>query len=348
MVLSQYIYQYPYRLIWRALKSMNQLAQTVSYCADPMDYVVLKPVLKHLPPMPVIAGNRRTIRYLREQGIRAKKLPCFPQAVIMSRHAAHKFPEQKIVKIGFRHGPYHFKNFANVRYYNAFDVYFFTSRRELELAKGMGITCGRIIGFPKLDPVFDGSYDEQFISQFRNGLQIDALKKTVIFTATWDGSGMSAIHQWNDRIESLTDYYNILVTVHPWTSQHYIRRLKGLKNIHFIDDPNVLPYLMIADVLVGDMSSIIAEFCTLNKPIITFAVPETRRTNIEITSLIRDISLRITHFDDIRAAIEKSIEQPMEKSEQRLKATALMFDTLDGGAGKRAAKIIEEIIHATH
>jgi len=57
------------------------------------------------------------------------------------------------------------------------------------------------------------------------------------------------------------------------TSGRYVRTLRRMKGIHFVEDPDILPYLILADCLIGDTSSIIAEFCALDKPIVTFSVP---------------------------------------------------------------------------
>ena len=344
MVLSTYFLKYPYRIIWRLLWVLKKNPEVVIYCTDPLDYIVLEPVLKYLPAIPIIVKNRKTADFIKKKGKDYKRYPSFPKAVIMSRHAAHKFPENKVIKIGFRHGAYHFKAFSKAQYYNAFDVYFVTSQKEVKLAKEMGITSTEAIGFPKLDPAFNDNYCERTLESFRNNANIHQNKKTVIFTATWDRSGMSAINQWIDILPELRDRYNILVTVHPWTSRKYIDRLCDLEGIFFIENPEVLPYLMISDVMVGDTSSIIAEFCALDKPIVTFKVDGGRRMLKEINQLLQDISVRIENAGQLDAAIEKCLRDPMERSQQRQNANRIMFDRLDGQAASRAVIKLKEWI----
>lgn len=326
------------------MKFFNRNPQAVIYCAEPVDYVTLKPVLKYLPALPVVAKNRKTKEYLKNKGIEYKCMPSFPEAVIMSRHAAHKFPEEKIIKIGFRHGAYHFKAFAGAQYYNMFDLFFVTGNNELDLAEKHGITTAKAIGFPKLDPAFNNAYNDEILKIFINKANIDYKKGTVIFTATWDKSGMSAIDKWIEIIHTLTERYNILVTVHPWTSKKYIEKLREIEDLYFINEPDVLPYLLIADVLVGDTSSIIAEFCALDKPIIVFKTSPTKRTVDKITCLLEDIAYRIDGASQLDEAIEYSLKNPKEKSTQRQKANKIMFDVLDGKAGKRAAEVILEML----
>ncbi len=318
--------------------------EVVVYCADPLDYIVLKPVLRHLPAIPFVTKNRQTAAFLKKQGINPQRMPSFPKAVIMCRHATHRFPDDRIVKIGFRHGPYHFKAFAKAHYYNSFDVYFMSSQRELEEARARGITSAQAIGFPKLDPAFDGTYSKETLDAFRREANVDPAKSTVMFTATWDRSGMSAIEMWIDELDSLAEHYNVLVTVHPWMSRKYIVKLRKLQAAHFIRHPNVVPFLLISDVLVGDTSSIIAEFCALDKPIINFKTPESERTVPEVSRLLRDISMQLEAAAELREAIERSLSDPRAKSEQRRKANAIMFDALDGRAGQRAAVAIRELV----
>ena len=313
----------------------------VAYCADPLDFMILKPVLDHLPGIPIVAKNSRTAAYLRSQGIQSKRLPVFPRGVIMCRHAAHKFPEKRIIKIGLRHGAFHFKAFAGSRYFNAFDLYFLTSQKEVEQAVAAGIKTDLATGFPKLDPLFNGSINEEILKSVFRQAKLDPGKKTIIFTATWDKSGMSAIHLWIHKLPSFIDKYNVLITVHPWTSKKYREQLKKMPGVFFIQQPDVLPYLALADVMVGDTSSIIAEFCALDKPIITFRVAGTKRTVPEITRLLKKISIQIETVAELPRAIEISLKNPNERSAERQQANRLMFDRLDGQAGKRVAEIIK-------
>ena len=342
MVISYYIFKYPYKVFWHLLRLLGRNPEVVVYYADPMDYYVLRPVLRYMPALPVLVKNRKTARFFRDLGLDCKYLPSFPKAVIMCRHATHRFPEDRIVKIGFRHGAYHFKAFSRARYYNAFDIFFVTSQKEVELAENMGITSTRAIGFPKLDPAFNNVYRQTTLDRIAKDVHIQQNRKTIIFTATWDRSGMSAIEEWIDILPILSEKYNILVTVHPFTSKKYVNRLRHMKGVYYIPDPNVLPYLMISDVLVGDISSIIAEFCALDKPIIVFKIEGGERLLPEISYLLEDIAIRIDHAEQLDEAIERCLKNPQEKSRRRRQANQVMFDQLDGQAGKRAVMVLKE------
>jgi len=346
MTFSYYLFKFPYVLIGALCRLVKKSAGIIVYCSDPLDYIILEPVFKHLPPIQFVAKTKKTAAFLRRKGIATGRLPSFPEAVIMCRHATHKFPDKKIIKIGLRHGAYHFKEFAGTDYYNAFNLYLVTSEREVEIASQKGIRTVKAVGFPKLDSAFNGKYNDDYLARYRQQAGIDPKKKTLIFTSTWDKSRMSAIDRWIDKIDGLSQKYNVLITVHPWQSEKYKRKLRAMSGIYFIDEPDVLPYLMISDLLVGDTSSIIAEFCALDKPIITFKIPTAKRLVPEITDLLREISIQIDNFEELEPAIAQYRQTPDLKREQRQHANQTMFGSLDGRAGWRAAQLIKNLIPA--
>lgn len=344
MVFSYYLYKYPYKILWHTLRIIGRTHRLAFYCADPLDYEMFQPIQKYLPVMKIIAKNKKVRAYLDKKEIVYIRMPAFPEAVIMGRQTPYKFPVDKIIKIGFDHGLYQFKRWTSPKNYNGFDVYFVSSPDQVKTANKKGINTVEAIGYPKLDKAFNGEYDAEYLSRLEKSIGIDQDKKTLIFTSTWDVAGLSALPKWIDGIESLSSDYNILVTVHTWTAEEYVARLRSMKNIVFIEDFNVTPYLMIADVFIGDYSSIIGEFCAFDKPIITFKVPESDRTIPDILSLIESISYQINDFNELSAAIKNCLSEPDAKSVDRRKANKILFLKLDGLAGKRAAESILELV----
>jgi CDP-glycerol glycerophosphotransferase (TagB/SpsB family) len=258
----------------------------------------------------------------------------------MCRQAAYRFPEEKIIKFGMRHGPYYFKPFANPRGYNMINRFFMTSQSEVEAARKAGIKTGVAIGYPKLDPAFDGSYDAAWLQGLRTKAQLQVHRPTLLLTATWDGSELSAVEQWAWRLSELAGQYNLLVTVHPWTSAKYVAAIRSTAGVYFIDDYDVVPWIMLADVCIGDYSSILAECCALDKPMMTFVLPDARRTVPEVKSLIEKFSERIHSFDELIERLPAVLGAPDRLQNQRRQAARVMFDTLDGKAGHRAAEEI--------
>ncbi|MCW8849991.1 MAG: CDP-glycerol glycerophosphotransferase family protein, partial [Melioribacteraceae bacterium] len=340
-----YLYKYPFKLAWYTANLLRRNRQISFYCADPLDYDMFLPIMKYLPPdVSIIAKNSKTKEYLRQKNVPYINMPSFPNIVIMARQTPYKFPVNKIVKIGFDHGLYQFKRWTSPKNYNGFDVYFVSSSDQVRIANSMGINTVKAIGYPKLDKAFNGTVNAEQLLSFKNELGIDSNKGTLLFTTTWDVANLSVIEKWIDQLDKLSMKYNILVTVHTWTKDKYKQKLRLNKNIIFIEEMDATNYLMISDVLIGDYSSIIGEFCAFNKPIITFKVPDSDRTIPEIQSLLKNISIQINNFEELENAITFSFENPNDKAAERESANKILFYALDGQAGKRAAEEIKSFL----
>jgi len=340
MVPAYYIFRYPYTLIWHYKKWRAKTEGVVLYCANILDYQIFAPVQKYLKPLPVVAKDKKAQKELASIGVKSRTLPSFPDGVIMCRHAAYRFPAKAVKKIGLRHGAYHFKPFASTESYNLVDKYFMTSRDEVRRAQAAGIHSGVAIGYPKLDPAFDGTYNKGYLDKLREELHLAPDKKTVLLTTTWDKSGLSAISQWIHCLDTLSHHYNVLVTVHPWTSRENVEKIQSSPGVVFLGKKDAVPYIMLADVCVGDASSILAECCALDKPMVTFKVAEGKRTVSHVQDMIREFSIQINDASELEEAVSECIEHPEEKRTQRAAANQIMFDVLDGRAGQRAANEI--------
>lgn len=342
MVLSYYLLKLPYAVAWHCTRWIGSGSPVVFYCGTELDLTIFEPVQKHLKPLPIVVKDKKLQVHLKEKGISSSRLPCFPSGVIMVRQAAYKFPVDSIRKICLSHGAYNFKRFASAKSHNLLDAYFFTSKADLKNAQKAGIKSGVAVGYPKLDKAFDGTIFSAELKQLSTSLNIDANKPTVLFTATWDRSGISAVDRWFDQLDKITPEYNVMVTVHPWTSQNLVDRIKNTDKVSFIEGYEVLPYIMIADVCIGDTSSIIGDCCALDKPIITFKVPENERSVSHVMEMIGSIGWQINTLDELIEVLPTALSKPETHSEQRANANKMMFDVLDGMAGKRAADIIVE------
>lgn len=340
MVFSYYLLKIPYSIIWELKNFFKKNDDIVFYCADELDWIVFRNVYNHLNNISIVSKNRKVQTDLKKLGIKSSLIPAFPKTVIMTRHALHKFPCKKINKIGMRHGPYHFKKMISKNKYNAFDMYFFTSAKELEIAEKLGITSGVIGGFPKLDDTFNDSINNSDLQELRKKIGINLNKPTILFSATWEKSEMSAIHKWINKIDSLSDDYNILVTLHPFMRNKY-----EFKNCFLINDRDIIPYLKLSDIIIGDTSSILAEACALNKPIITFKIDNAKRLSNEIKKIISEISIQIEDFSELKSAINNLLLNPHLLRQSQKKWNTIMFDKLDGKASKRIGEAIVKYLN---
>ena len=335
MVLSYYLLKPFYSLAWRVLNLFRKRQETLFYCHTPVDMENWLPVQKYLRPLRVVTDKADTYKALKQNGTQVSRLPAFPKAVIMCRVASHKFPSHKVLKIGMTHGAYHFKRMTSAQNFQPFSLFLFTSQRDLENAKKNGVTMGKVGGFPKLDPYLPVKHTD--VEDITNR------KARILFTATYDKSGMSAIQHWLPHLLELTDKYEIYVSVHPWTSKAYIDALKAMPKVHYILG-SPLPYIHKADLCVVDRSSIIAECTALGKPLISWILPDSPRMVPEITEILAKISIRIKDFSQLIPAIEKILAEPGIFGPERIWANAIFFDSLDGKAGLRTAQAITKLL----
>lgn len=345
MVFSHYLIKFPYQICWYFLKALrgNKKA-VVLHIEDAFDLFLFRNVGKYLQPITLVSDQNSVIKALKKQNIRVGKYPCFPDAVIMFRNAAWKYPLARVIKIGFEHGAYNFKKFPKAYYYNLFDVYFMTSYSDVRRIKATGVRTCQAIGYPKTDSLFDCTYSPQILESLRGQMGFAAAKPTILMSSTWDGSGMSAIHKWYDQIFSLADKYNIMVTLHPMMHNRYKEYLRSQPSLHYIDAEDIYPYLLLADVCVGDTNSLLAEFCLLNKPIITFSIDKTRRTTDDVMEMIKSISLPIEGFAQLDSAIQTALVENQDKAQRRYQILKVLIDPLDGKAGYRAAQVITRLL----
>lgn len=340
MVGSELLYAPVYGAIWKLAGKLGRQIPLAFYCPEEIDLLCFEPVARHLPRLVYLSGDRSIQAALTRKGLPNRNTLSFPQALIMSRHALHRFPCRNIISIGMRHGPYHFKRMTKAENYNRFGLYLFSSRADLEAARELGVKVGKAVGFPKLDPAFDGSITEPQLLAQKKLWGIDPSKPTLLFTSTWNGSGMSAIGIWLPRLREIIPRWNVLVTLHPWVSASYRKALSRMRGVNVVKQVDLLKAMLCADVCVGDQSSILAECCALDKGMVTFRTPPAARSLAQIDELLERISLRISGFDELEPACERFLIDPSLLSQQRAEANRLMFDTLDGQAGKRAAAAI--------
>ena len=342
MVLTYYFIKIPYTLAWHFKRWTGKSPSVVFYCGTELDLTIFAPVQRYLKPLPIVAKNRKLQAALKKQGVESSLLPVFPRGVVMARHAAYKFPAGGIRKICLSHGAYNFKRFASAESHNMLDAYFFTSQSDLANAQAAGIKTGVAIGYPKLDKAFDGSITPKMLADLSGSLGLDPEKPIVLFSATWDRSGISAIARWYDQLEQITSDYNVMVTVHPWTSESLVERIRQTPGVRFIEGYDLSQHIMLADVCVGDTSSILGDCCALDKPMITFRVKSNERSVPHVMKMIDAFSWRVDTAEELFTTLPKAIADPGKHSTERAQANRTMFDELDGKAGRRAADVILE------
>lgn len=166
------------------------------------------------------------------------------------------------------------KGHFRIRHY--FDLYltqgpYFTKRFK-EFATRYKNFEVRETGWCKLDPLF--SNIEEFNQKKKDMLEILGKKSLVLFAPTFSPSLTSAKSAMDD-IFQLAEKESVLVCIkfHDLMDKKIVNAYKEkactCNNVKVIEEPDILPYLKMADILISDTSSVVYEFILLNKPVIT-------------------------------------------------------------------------------
>jgi CDP-glycerol glycerophosphotransferase (TagB/SpsB family) len=189
-----------------------------------------------------------------------------PQAVFVPGNwVPHFFPGVKVeVFHGFSVGK-RSETKGHFRIRGSFDLYCThgpdTTVPFEELANQYGYFRVRETGWPKLDPLFSGD-----IRSVQHA-------PTVLFASTFTES-ISAARALHSTIAQLaaTGRWRWLVTLHPKMAADVVAMYKSIQGpyLHFVETDDILALYVQANVLLSDTSSVVPEFLTQHKPVVTF------------------------------------------------------------------------------
>lgn len=240
------------------------------------------------------------------------------------------------------------------------DRLFFINKRRLQNfidtgAIDAGSPAIRLIGMPKLDCLVDGSFER---NEVLRSLGVDPSRRTVLYAPTWSkysslavmgeelvkrlgAAGYAVIVKLHDRSRQADDYHSGSV---DWGE----RLLPLLQSNGGVLAPgsNSSSYLVGADVLITDHSSVGFEYLLLDRPLIRIHVPELlEKTDIEpvYVQLMSDAATSVMDIDELVAAVEESFANPAGKSASRRAVAGEMFYE-PGGATARAIAEMYNVI----
>jgi hypothetical protein len=232
------------------------------------------------------------------------------------------------------------------------DRLFFINQRRLNnyIASGAadrGSSALRLVGMPKCDCLVDGSVTRDGVLRAHG---MDPARTTVLYAPTW--TRFSSLNVMGENVVgALIDAgYRVLVKLHTlsldpafvnsggvdWTAR--LEPILARGDGHLIKTANASPWLVAADVLITDHSSIGFEYLLLDRPVIRIATPQlVAGTSIapEYVALMSAVSMTVERAGEVVTAVERAMADPRRLStERRAVAADLFYDA--GRATDRA------------
>ncbi|HHE46106.1 MAG TPA: hypothetical protein ENL08_00190, partial [Bacteroidetes bacterium] len=206
------------------------------------------------------------------------------------------------------------------------------------------------VGYPKMDMLFQPEAPSR--DELCGRLGLDPAKKIILYAPTFNVALSTIPVVWTRIKELATPDTCLLIKFHGSTLPEFVSAHMTLPrenpNIYLIDDPDITPYLQIADVMVSDVSSAWMEFILLDKPVVLFNNPNCKeyinydRRDIEYAW--RDVGIQVTSLEGMKRAVVRSLERPEELSERRNYYIGKLGVNLDGNAARRVRDLTWELL----
>src|SRR5262249_27321883 len=222
------------------------------------------------------------------------------------------------------------------------DRLFFINRRRMQNYVACGAidrdsAASRLVGMPKSDCLVNGSLSRAAVLA-ANG--IDPSATTVLYAPTW--TRFSSLNAMGEELVArlIGAGYHVLVKLHDLSCDpafvnsggvDWVARLEPILakgNGQLITSADASPWLVAADVLITDHSSIGFEYLLLDRPLIRIAIPALI-TGADIgqgdVDLITAVSTTVDSVAAVVPAVERSIAEPGRLSHARRALAAELF-----------------------
>jgi hypothetical protein len=209
------------------------------------------------------------------------------------------------------------------------------------------------IGFMKTDRLIDGSLDRRR-TLFRHGFRGE---RPVLLYAPTGQKRNSLEVMGKDVIGRLLaeDRYDLLIKPHDHPKNadtDWFAELACFEGPHcrVVRDPDVVPLLHAADLLLTDASSVANEYALLDRPIVFLDTPEliekareAEHSMLDLDTWGRKGGVVVERREDLPGAVARSLAQPREFSDVRRRMVEDLFYTPGGATDAAMNWMLERI-----
>ncbi|MDG1040097.1 MAG: CDP-glycerol glycerophosphotransferase family protein [Polaribacter sp.] len=256
--------------------------KTVLFCVNPYSFGILEPIAQVLKEK-----KHEYIWFVKEEILdkfpfKEEKITSKIEDLIVFKSDAIFSPGNEVphylrgVKTQVFHGlAGEKKGHFRIRHY--FDLYltqgpYFTKWFALAAKKHQNFNVVET-GWPKLD-VYGKELHKYDADKSALLKKYDA-DKIILYAPTFSPSLTSAPYLFEEIKKLATNKeYLIVIKFHDLMAKDLIEKYQVLaeitNNILFVEERNIIKYLLIADLMISDTSSVVYEFLLLDKPVITF------------------------------------------------------------------------------
>jgi hypothetical protein len=177
-------------------------------------------------------------------------------------------------------------------------------------------------GWPKIDSLLS-PYNRKELCQ---RLNLDPIRKIILYAPTFSPKFKSS----GEIIKALRDLprpgEQWIIKFHDLMAAGDRQRFQDLpeKCFRIYTGHDNTPLLQVADVLISDTSSIVYEFMLLDKPVVTIGA-----------KIRQDKAINVASVAELRAALDRSLENPQEFSASRRRTLAQIHPYYDTGSSQR-------------
>lgn len=271
--------------------------------------------------------------------------------VMICSHLSPALPRSVGKTVQVFHGV-SFKNLGVREKYLAFDYLCLAGRYHAEayLKNGLVRKAGQclVTGAPKMDVLVSGTLDRAALLR---RLGLDPARLTILYAPT--GSKHNSLETLGTKVISAiagTGKWNLAIKLHDHpknTEIDWAREIGRMESdrVKLVRDPDVVPYLHAADLVITDASSVSVEFTLMDRPVVFIDVPDLlkdvvdRGGALDLETHGRKFGTVVGGAEEAVAAIADAFENPERHGALRRAAALHVFHD-PGGATDRVTGVV--------